>query len=119
MSLKKAWNQFLDKYMKSTAEKIEHVEFSADETKRYSIIFWGLVQGVGFRYETWAIAQKLGLTGFVENLSDGTVYAEIQGPENKILYLMDCLQSIPRIHIEKMKMDEMELKQESHFEIAN
>lgn len=118
MSLKKVWNQFLDKYMKSTVEKIEHMEFSDDETKRYSIIFTGLVQGVGFRYETWTIAQKLGLAGFVQNLSDGSVYAEIQGPENKILYLVDCLQSIPRIQIEKMKIDEMELKQEGHFEIV-
>ena len=119
MNLKKAWNQFLDKFMKSTAEKIENVTFSADEIKRYRIVFSGLVQGVGFRYETWTIAQKLELTGFVENLSDGTVYAEIQGPENKILYLVDCLQAIPRIHIEKIKMDEMEIKEEVHFEITN
>lgn len=119
MSLKKAWNQFLDKYMKSPAEKIDNESFSEDETKRYRIVFAGLVQGVGFRYETWGIAQKLALAGFVKNLPDGTVYAEIQGPENKILYLVDCLQSIPRIHIEKMKMEEMELKQEKDFEIAN
>lgn len=119
MSLKKAWNRFVDKYMKSTAEKIEHVEFSDDEIKRYSIIFSGMVQGVGFRYETWTIAQKLGLVGFVENLSDGSVYAEIQGPENKILYLIECLKKVSRIQIEKITMDEMEVKQESHFEIAN
>ena len=118
MNLKKIWNQFFDKYMKSTVEKIEDVEFSVDETKRYSIMFEGLVQGVGFRYETWMIAQKFGLTGFVQNLPDGSVYAEIQGPKNKILYLIECLQSVPRIQIEKMRMDEMELKEESHFEIA-
>ncbi|MBR5565653.1 MAG: acylphosphatase [Roseburia sp.] len=81
-------------------------------------MFVGLVQGVGFRYETWMIAQKFGLTGFVQNLPDGSVYAEIQGPKNKILYLIECLQSVPRIQIEKMRMDEMELKEESHFEIA-
>ena len=119
MGLKKVWNQLWDKYMKSPAEKIESTAFSADETKRYRIIFSGIVQGVGFRYETWAIAQKLELTGFVENLPEGTVYAEIQGPENKILYLIDCLQLIPRIHIEKMKMEEMEIRQETNFEIAN
>jgi len=119
MNIKKTWNQFVDKYMKSTAEKIDSITFPKDEIKRYRIVFSGLVQGVGFRYETWTIAQKLELTGFVENVSDGTVYAEIQGPENKILYLVDCLQSIPRIHIEKIKMDEIEFKAESHFEIAN
>ena len=119
MDLKKTWNQFWDKYMKSPAEKIDNEVFLEDETKRYRIVFSGLVQGVGFRYETWGIAQKLGLVGFVQNEADGTVYAEIQGPENKILYLLDCLQSIPRIRIEKIKMEEMELKQEKNFEIAN
>lgn len=119
MDLKKAWNKFLDKYMKSPAEKIDNEIFPEDAIKRYNIVFSGLVQGVGFRYETWAIAQKLGLAGFVQNESDGTVYAEVQGPENKILYLMDCLQSIPRIHIEKIKMDEMDVKQETDFEITN
>lgn len=118
MSLKKIWNQFWDKYMKSAVEKIGDVEFSEDKTKRYAIRFVGLVQGVGFRYETWTIAQKLGLAGFVQNLPDGSVYAEIQGSENKILYLIECLQSVPRIQIEKMKMDEMELKEEDHFEIV-
>lgn len=119
MSLKKVWNKFWDKYMKSPAEKIDNVKFPTDETKRYRMIFSGLVQGVGFRYETWAIAQKLGLTGFVENLPEGTVYAEIQGPENKILYLVECLKAVPRIHIENLQLDEIELKEENHFEIAN
>ena len=119
MSIKKIWNQFMDRYMKSAAEKIKHMEFETDEMKRYQIIFSGVVQGVGFRYETWAIAQKLELTGFVKNLSDGSVYAEIQGPENKILYLIDCLQSVPRIHIEKMTMKEHKLETEIDFEIAN
>ncbi len=119
MSLKKVWNQFLDKYMKSTAEKIKDATFADDEIKRYRVIFSGIVQGVGFRYETWAIAQKLQLTGFVENLPNGTVYAELQGPENKILYLIECLKTVPRIQIEKLEMVEMELKNDNIFEIAN
>ena len=119
MNLKKVWNQFVDKYMKSPAEMVDNTIFPPDEIKRYRIVFSGLVQGVGFRYETWAIAQKLELAGFVENLPDGTVYAEIQGSENKILYLIECLKSVPRIRIEKIKIDEMKLKQETNFEITN
>ena len=119
MILKKKWNQFLDKYMKSTAEKADSTIFQEDEIKRYQIIFSGIVQGVGFRYETWVIAQKLGLTGFVENLPNDTVYAEIQGPENKILYLIEYLKSVPRIQIDKVKMDEVAIKKEENFEIAN
>ena len=119
MTLKNAWKKFVDKYMRSAAEQIDTSKFKDDEIRRYDIVFKGVVQGVGFRYEVWTIAQKLGLVGFVENLSDGSVYAEIQGPENKIVYLIDCLKSVSRIQIEKIKMDEIEVKQESHFEIAN
>lgn len=119
MILKKMWKQFCDKYMKSPVEKIDNISFSEDEIKRYEVIFSGLVQGVGFRYETWTMAQKLGLVGYVENLPDGTVHAEIQGPENKMIHLIECLKSIPRIHIEKIKIFELELKSESDFEITN
>ena len=119
MTLKKVWNQFLDKYMKSSSEKLENMTFQSDVVKRYQIIFSGLVQGVGFRYETWTIAQKLELTGFVKNLPDDTVYAEIQGPENKILYLIECLKSVPRIHIDKIEMKEIAVIEEDTFEIAN
>lgn len=105
--------------MTSAVDNIESISFSADEIKRYQIIFSGLVQGVGFRYETWGLAKKLGLTGFVKNVADGTVYVEIQGQKNKIVYLVECLKSIPRIHIEQVDLQEIELKQESDFEIAN
>lgn len=119
MALKKLWNQFVKKYMKNTAESIDGMEFPTDEVRRYRIKFSGLVQGVGFRYETWSIAQKLNLVGFVENLPNGMVYAEIEGEKNKILYLIDSLKSIPRIQIQNIEINEMELKKESTFEIGN
>jgi acylphosphatase len=62
------------------------------------------VQGVGFRYEAWLIAQKLELTGFAENLPSGKVRMEIQGPKNKIMHLIKCMESIPRIVIENKVM---------------
>lgn len=119
MMMKKVWDRFLDKYMKNTAEQIDTSQFQPDEIRRYDIIFSGMVQGVGFRYEVWSIAQKLHLTGYVENLPNGTVHAEIQGPKNRILYLIDCLKQIPRIDIEDVEIDEVGLKEETSFEIAN
>lgn len=116
MSLVKLFTQFWNKYMKSPVEGMDISEFSVDVEKRYQIVFSGVVQGVGFRYETWRMAQKLGLTGFVENLSNGDVQVEIQGPKNKILYLIDYIKSIPRIHIDKMELEEMECKEEKDFE---
>lgn len=119
MNLNQSWKNFLDKYLKNTAAQIDATQFSEDEVRRYRIIFSGIVQGVGFRYETWAIAQKLQLAGFVENLANGDVRAEIQGPKNRILYLIECLKSVPRIQIDEIEIDEIDLKEENSFEIAN
>lgn len=44
------------------------------------IIFAGRVQGVGFRYTAQRIAILHQLTGFVRNVSNGTVEMLIQGP---------------------------------------
>ena len=119
MPLKNMWKTFCDKYMKSAAEKIDTSQLDTDEMRRYDIIFSGIVQGVGFRYEVWTMAQKLELTGYVENLANGTVHAQIQGPKSRILYLIESLKQIPRIQIEKVQMDEMGLQEETVFEIAN
>ena len=51
---------------------------------RKHIFFSGDVQGVGFRYRSFYIAQSLGLTGWVENLWDGRVEMEVQGSEASI-----------------------------------
>ena len=56
--------------------------------KRIIIHVYGLVQGVFFRYTTRKIARKLGLTGYVKNLYDGSVYIEAEGPENKLIELL-------------------------------
>jgi acylphosphatase len=39
----------------------------------------GRVQGVGFRYFTYAAAKREGLTGYVRNLPDGAVEAVAEG----------------------------------------
>lgn len=44
----------------------------------------GLVQGGGFRYYTVSCARQLGLSGWVLNLPDGRVEAEIVGEKDKI-----------------------------------
>ena len=48
---------------------------------RKHIIFYGRVQGVGFRYYSVNKARQLGLTGWVKNLCDGSVEMEVQGEE--------------------------------------
>ena len=46
---------------------------------RQHIYFSGRVQAVGFRFRAQMNATQLGLTGWVRNLFDGRVEAEVQG----------------------------------------
>lgn len=46
---------------------------------RRHMVVSGTVQAVGFRYRAVYIAQALGVTGWVRNLSDGKVEMEVQG----------------------------------------
>ncbi len=54
-----------------------------------SLHLWigGRVQGVFFRASTQAEALRLGLTGWVKNLSDGRVEAYAVGPRDNLLSL--------------------------------
>ena len=51
----------------------------------------GQVQGVGFRWGTLQLAKQLGITGFVRNQADGTVYVEAQGPAKKVAAFIRAL----------------------------
>jgi len=62
-------------------------------TRRYLIL--GQVQGVGFRYFVFRQANRLGLTGWVRNLSDGRVEVEAQGDADRMQALEDALRSGP------------------------
>jgi len=58
---------------------------------RAHIHFFGTVQGVGFRYTCFSFAKALSLTGWVKNLSDGSVEAVAEGPREKIAELLSRL----------------------------
>lgn len=49
------------------------------EKIRKHIIFYGYVQGVGFRYTASHTARSLGISGWVRNLDDGSVEMEAEG----------------------------------------
>jgi len=52
--------------------------------KHLKIKIRGRVQGVWFRGAAQRKAEELGLCGFVQNLPDGSVYAEAEGPEDRL-----------------------------------
>ena len=53
-------------------------------TRRIHVVYEGRVQGVGFRWNARALANELGLTGWVRNEDDGSVTLELQGPSEKL-----------------------------------
>ena len=63
--------------------------------KRLHAYIYGLVQGVGFRYFVLWKARQYGLTGFVRNLSDGSVEVVAEGDEDALKMLLDDLKHGP------------------------
>jgi len=51
----------------------------AEERIRWTALFSGMVQGVGFRYTAEHIARRFAVTGYVKNLSDGRVQLVAEG----------------------------------------
>lgn len=49
-----------------------------------NIKVFGKVQGVFYRGSTKAVADQLGIVGFVQNKPDGSVYIEVEG-ENTLM----------------------------------
>ena len=82
---------------------------------RKHIFFYGRVQGVGFRYFSVQKARQLGLTGWVENLLDGSVEMEVEGTEELIDQLIIFLQSQTYIWIENMDVTTIPLKNDYGF----
>lgn len=54
-----------------------------------SLTISGRVQGVGYRYFVLKRAIELGLNGYVQNLPNGSVYAEVEGNADAINQLVE------------------------------
>ncbi len=63
----------------------------------YKIRVTGQVQGVGFRWKAAHEAWKLGITGFVKNMSDGSVYIEAEGYADQLNNYVDWCKIGPGI----------------------
>ena len=55
-----------------------------NDLRRLSVRFEGEVQGVGFRWTSRSLANKLGATGWVRNEWDGSVSMELQGTDEQV-----------------------------------
>ena len=72
------------------------------------IIVSGRVQGVGYRFFVLESAERLGVTGWVRNLPDGRVEAEVQGTSDAIENLLSDLRTGPRLsHVTSVDVQEL------------
>ena len=84
------------------------------EIKRKHIVFYGSVQGVGFRYRARQAAGLVGCTGWVRNEWDGSVSMEIQGTESAIDQVILAIECGHYVHIDNMDVKELELIEDEH-----
>ncbi len=63
---------------------------------RAHVFISGRVQGVFFRSTTQEVAEELGLTGWVRNLSDGRVEAVFEGEKEKVDRAIEFCRKGPR-----------------------
>lgn len=83
------------------------------------VIVSGRVQGVGFRAATVRQAKRLGLTGWVRNLRDGSVEALFRGPAGKVEEALEWCRTGPAgARVDRIEVDWEEIGQELEgFEI--
>ena len=72
--------------------------------KTLHLHIYGRVQGVWFRESMRQEAERLGITGWVQNCAEGSVEAVIAGDETAVLALLDwCHTGPPRARVEKVE----------------
>ena len=88
---------------------------------RYKITITGEVQGIGYRYFVVNEAQKLKITGWVRNLSNGNVELLAEGEKNVLENFVSILKTKHRwAKVDDMKILETEIakKEFSDFNIT-
>ena len=81
--------------------------------KRIHVFISGRVQGVFFRTTAKELADELGVTGWIRNLSDGRVEAVVEGEEDKLKEMIDFFKKGPPLaRVDKVEIIEEEYKGE-------
>ncbi|MEK7616702.1 MAG: acylphosphatase [Patescibacteria group bacterium] len=84
--------------------------------KHLNIKIHGQVQGVFFRVSAKEEAEKLGISGFVRNERDGTVYIEVEGEEENLnKFVKWCHNGPEHAQVDKVEVIEDPLKNFSDF----
>lgn len=96
--------------------------FDEDGIQKFRATVSGRVQGVGFRFTTKQAADELGISGIVRNESDGTVYVEATGSEEKLSQFIEALRKgpSPAAEVDKIVVTyDKNIEEKSNFSQAN
>lgn len=86
--------------------------------ERLKINFKGRVQGVGFRFQAFRIANNLNLTGNVKNMYDGSVEVNVQGKRGNIDALIEAIKNERFIRVDSIDITKLDVvDDEKSFEI--
>jgi acylphosphatase len=87
--------------------------------KHWNIVVRGKVQGVYYRATTKAVADQLGVKGFVQNQNDGSVYIEAEGDLFALELLLEFCQEGPdRAEVEDVQYTESaDIRNFKNFEV--
>ena len=88
--------------------------------KHLDIIVRGRVQRVGFRFFTREVADRYGVTGFVTNRDDGSVWIEAEGGDEAMERFLEWCHTGPLgAYVEEVISFESETKGYTSFEIRS
>ncbi|MBQ49914.1 MAG: acylphosphatase [Zetaproteobacteria bacterium] len=83
----------------------------------YHIIYFGRVQGVGFRWTSSNIAKEYGVNGSVKNLADGSVELYIQGQEEQVDAVLKKIEEIMGKNITSVDKSKSDLRNFTSFDV--
>lgn len=86
------------------------------ERIRKHIIFYGYVQGVGFRWKAKQTADRYGISGWVRNLPDGSVEMEAEGTPRDIADLTEALENHAWGSVERIESKDIPVHGDYYFE---
>lgn len=77
--------------------------------KHYQLTAYGQVQGVGFRWGVYQYASQRPISGYVQNMMDGTVIIDCQANEQVLEALIAFIKHGPTPYARVIQLDQHEL----------
>ena len=87
-----------------------------DKIRRH-IVFYGYVQGIGFRWKARHTAERFGISGWVRNMDDGSVEMEAEGTRRDIEALTEALEDHSWGSVERIESEDIPVHGDYSFEV--